>query len=274
MQKTTVAFIEILIVVIGISLIAYYKFYQAPRLGSMQPTSSSPSVLVDNSSYFIVSIKEQPPFTIIDAEYPYFENAPEVFNNKIKEYVMAKIKEHNNLSEENWKNRFGNAFEESNFPERPEVEGDKMPFFMKTKIVQSNNQYISFTLHYATYQTRALFSEEIISFNFDLSKQREVILEELFLNNPLYLQDISRFTKNELEKQLIDTESLKDLGLTTEVQNAYVKNISRSISIGTDPKITNFSTFTFTPESVTFYFQKAQVGPVSIGMPEVTMPRR
>ncbi len=274
MQKTTVAVIEVLIVIIGISLIAYYKFYQAPRLGIMQPAPSSPPVLVDKSSYFLVSVKEQPSFTIIDVEYPYFENAPQSFNEKIKEYVFAKIKEHNSLSEANWKSRFGSAFEESNFPEKPEVEGDKMPFYMKTDVVQSNNQFISFTLHYATYQTRALFSEEILSFNFDLSKQKEITLEELFSNNPLYLQDISRFAKSDLEKQLVDTESLKDLGLTTEVQNTYVKNISRSIAIGTNPKISNFSTFTFTPESVTFYFQKTQVGPTSIGMPKVVMPRK
>jgi hypothetical protein len=45
------------------------------------------------------------------------------------------------------------------------------------------------------------------------------------------------------------------------------------ISDGTAPDADNFGTFTFTPNTITIYFQQYQVGPYSIGMPTVTIPR-
>lgn len=224
--------------------------------------------LIEEGSYKTRELDTEDPYINFDIKYPYFENADLDFNLSIENYLKEQIEKDKLISKENWLARYENQFPEDNIPEIPEPE-DKFYFSSDFDVIQSNSFYISFILTHQAYTGGAHGYQIKKSYNYDIKNVKELTLEDIFTGDSNYLSTISKISRKELEEKYAVLSPEEREGSDPYAVEAYIENIKEFISEGTKPEEKNFQVFTFTPDGVKIYFAQYQVGPYSIGMPEI-----
>lgn len=209
-----------------------------------------------------------------DVKYPYFKNAGKDFNLKIQTLINNQIEDDNTLSKENWQARYNTQIKGDNIPKVPKNDEDKFSFFSNFTIIQSNSSYISFILKYGGFNGGAHEYENRVSFNYDVKNKKIITLKDLFPNNPDYLNYLSEQSRKSLKKTFATVSDNDREQATAEEIKTIVNDIVTSINSGTEPKEENFSVFTFTKDKIKIYFAQYQVGPNTIGSPEMEIDRK
>jgi hypothetical protein len=263
-------FIIILVCVALLALIGFWKYAKDNHAVAIK--QEQVLGLVVPETFETKTIKESDDYTTIMVSYPYFKNVPSDFNQRIETLLQEQIKEHKQNSKENWMARVETKSPNDTISTTPSEE-DKWPFIATFTIVQSNNNYISYIENYGGFSGGAHGYADNISFAYDVQNKKELTLADMFPQGLDYLKKVSDISLNELKKQYVNVpdENLKDS--SQEAVDQYESGILKDIITGTEPKVENFSIFTFTPEKIKIYFGQYQVGPYSIGMPEVEFDR-
>jgi hypothetical protein len=263
-------------VIILVSFFLFYqnwKIYKETKIYDGQLTTQIEEIIMP-STFETKVLNITNPYAKYDIKYPYFKNADKDFNLNIENLIKTQIEDHKVISSENWQARFNTQGEGENIPNTPVSEEEKFSFFSDFTIVQSNSNYISFILKFGGFSGGAHGYETNVSYNYDVKNQKIIELKDLFQNNPEYLTTLSNISREYLKNQFA-TVTEEDKKNSSEVAiKEYIDNIVGMIEIGTEPKIENFSIFTFTPDKVKIYFAQYQVGPYSIGMPEFEINRK
>lgn len=268
MKKLTKLEVGIVLVIFG--LLSIVAFNQIRR----DETNNSPDNLTQNKevapSVRMISVAEHTPYVVVSGEYPQFTRVDASFNRIIQETVEKAVAEHKTIAKENWDARRDTATpaEKKLLPATP-AEEDLFPFFVKTDVVTLSPKLISVLVHYGGFQGGAHGFQSIATFNYDLGEQKQITLVDLFPNDPLYLDKVSDFVKEDLIKQF---EKKTAGSLEAEERAQYLENIRGMIAEGTAPKPENFAQFTVTEDAVTFYFGEYQVAPYVEGEQKVVMP--
>jgi len=220
-----------IIILLVISLFGYVFI----KTVQYNPPNSVNSVVTN-----VQSINEQTKVYSIQAEYPIFP-AQKIFSDSINSYVNQKISYFKKTAQDNWnEEHFNKPFD----------------FNLAWISTQINRNFVSFNLKVEYFIGGANVNQEIKTFNWDLKKNKEIVLADLFPGDRDYLTKVSDYCRNNLigqfAGQLVDDE------LITE---------------GTSPKLENFQRFNFDNTKIIFYFPKYQVAPGADGPQTVTMYR-
>lgn len=191
----------------------------------------------------------------LSIEYPQFLFAPTSFNREISDSVNTHLVDFEKNAQENWHARqattpTGTPVEQ--FPPSP------FDFIVTWQPAQINSRYISVIVRFSFFQGGASGVDELQTFNYDLTQQRDVTLADLFGGTPNYLEKISRLSRQQLTGTL---ETASAGHVQTDMLNS-----------GTEPTADNFKNFTFTDYQTTIYFPRYQVAPGSFGEQQVTLP--
>lgn len=267
--------IGILLILIVV-LIAIFAFSghksKKEEVDKISETEENTSLII-LESYETKTIKENKTYSTFDVKYPYFKYADESFNLEIKSLLEEQISDQEKNAEEGWLARYNTQAPGDDIPKTPKND-DKWPFYSDFTIVQSNKSYISFTLLYGGFTGGAHGYENKISFNYDLKNKKVLTLKDMFSTNFDYLKYLSTETRKELEKQFATLSKEDKANSSPGAVQEYIDNMVSMIKEGTKPEESNFSIFTFTPEKIKIYFAQYQVGPHTIGMPEVEVNRK
>ncbi|KKS90228.1 MAG: hypothetical protein UV63_C0004G0024 [Microgenomates group bacterium GW2011_GWC1_43_11] len=207
----------------------------------------------------VQTINDQTQLYTIKAEYPVFGNALDQLNKAIEKDVTSRIDEFKKQSEENWEDlkKFRTSQDQtSEFPKSP------FTFFLQWTPQQVNKNYISFVMNIEWFTGGANMAQDFVTFNWDVRKNKPLLLEDLFPKNNEYLKSVSGFTRENLLEQF----------RVNGTEETYLPK--DMVEVGTAPTIENFSRFTFDDAVITFYFPKYQVAPGSFGPQKVTMERK
>ena len=187
----------------------------------------------------------------IYVEYPQFPELPKAFNEKIKNTIVEAEEEFKKEALENEKMR--NETRETSMP--------SAEYTFSTEWVpdQLNTDMVSFVIRAWYYTGGAHGGQTIYTFNYDLKKNKEIVLSELFPNSPDYLARISQYAIN-------------DLKLSLEQSGGALPSMDM-LQAGASPQEENFRLFTLGNQgTITFYFSQYQVAPYVYGEQSVVMP--
>jgi len=269
----------LLIIIVLVSLFFVYKNLTQKKETNIDvvvpPVATEPEGLIVSGSFESKVLSPTDLYVKNEVKYPYFKNAGNDFNLKIENFIKQVMEEHDKMSKDNWMARYDTQVKGDNIPKVPATEEDKFYFSSDFTIIQSNSTYISFVLKYGGFSGGAHGYENNISFNYDVKNQKIIELKDLFPNDKEYLNYLSTKSREFLKKQDFANVSEEDKkNSTPDAIKQFLDSITSSIEMGTEPKIDNFSVFTFTPDKVKIYFGQYQVGPYVIGMPEVEIDRK
>ncbi len=152
------------------------------------------------------------------------------FNNKIdkiKNKYLGYIKE-----EENSKNNATN-----------------LDLNMTYTVNKYNDDILSFIIHTEIYTGGAHPNTYIHTITYNFKKNKEIILEEMFKNNPNYLAKISEISIQKLLKE----EKIKEYFIDDYFYEALA------------PKKENFKNFALDNNSIIFFFERYQIAPYAAG---------
>jgi hypothetical protein len=240
---------------VGVAIVAFVLgFIIAPEKGQ------TPNVISNNDTDIKSDILSINPKEIRDvsgklyrimAEYPQFSLVGDEFNGAIAKEVGDRVKEFKNAVEENWKAR-QDTTPKGEVKEEFPVE----PFYFSAvwESKQMNERYISFVLHFDSFEGGANGRQELRTFNYDLKNKKQMTLADLFSGVPDYLKKIASFSKQYL------VGSLGESGLDM-------------IETGTKSTSENFKNFVFSDDIVLVYFEKYQVAPGAAGEQKIFIPR-
>jgi hypothetical protein len=221
-----------IIILLVISLFGYVFI----KTVQFNPPASVNSVVTN-----VQSINEQTKVYSIQAEYPVFP-AQKIFSDLINSYVNQRISYFKKTAQDNWnEQRFNKPFD----------------FNLAWISTQINQDFVSFNLKVEYFIGGANVNQEIKTFNWDLKKNKEIVLADLFAGDSGdYLIKVSDYCRNNLigqfAGQLVDDELIAE---------------------GTSPKLENFQRFNFDNTKIIFYFPKYQVAPGAAGDQTVIMYR-
>lgn len=273
MKKNLILIISLLVVLIIVGVV--FKDPQIKKemdkINESLPQEGNGLIIPGSFGLRVLSMDDA--YVKTDIKYPYFLGASDEFNLKIKNIVKVAAVEHKKMSKENWQARFETQETGDNISKTPDSDEDKFSFFSDFKITQSNSSYISFVLSYGGFVGGAHEYENKVSFAYDVLNQKDIQLKDLFPNNPEYLNYLSVQSNNLLVNEYATLSEDERDGSSDEAITAYLDNIKSAINDGTIPTEDNFSIFTFTPDKIKIYFSQYQVGPYSLGMPEVEIDR-
>ncbi|MBP6883928.1 MAG: DUF3298 domain-containing protein [Candidatus Pacebacteria bacterium] len=208
-------------------------------------------------------------YTTFNVSYPQFKNASTEFNKKIEDVVNAGIAQQQKDAGDNWQARYDTQVKGDNIPQFPK-EIDKFYFDASWKPVQVNDKYISFIMTVSAYEGGAHGYEAQSSFNYNVEKEKEITLADLFPSDANYLKTISEFSRKDLTAQFRKRLEVK----TKADEQNFQDSILPMLTDGTTPTKENFAVFTFTLDEVTIYFSQYQVAPYSMGGSKVVIPRK
>lgn len=217
--------------------------------------------------------KKENDYTTIAIEYPYITEASADFNTQILALVSARADEQLKDSEENWKARFETSTAQDPVPEIP-AKDDRFQMYGMFDVIQANDTYVSVLFKLGAFTGGAHGYEDLISYNYNVKEKKVVTLKDLFPNDRNYLETISFNSRKDLVGELVPgvvaTKTFEELTYV----NPDDQFALQMIYDGTDPIEDNFSTFTFTDDAITVYFQQYQVAAYAAGQPEVIIPRK
>lgn len=235
-MKNNIAFLLIIVcLVFGVFIGITSKESSSESKPVFQNSYAQP----EPSSLKVVSTYQDTPFYDINIEYPQFLALKGDFNSKISTVVNKRLEEFKKSATENWKAR--RDMDES-VSENPDT-----PFYFSIGWVpaQINDKYISLVLNAYSFSGGAHGDEEVFSFNYDLASNKEITITDIIGSGE---ENLSKFAS--LAKE--------------DVQNMLGKD--GIFSAGVEPKIENFSTFSFDGTILTIYYQKYQVAPGANGI--------
>jgi len=161
-------------------------------------------------------------------------------NEKIKNFISEPISDFKNQAEE------AEIFEEM-----------KNGFYTDFEVTYLSKELISIKFSVSEYYSGAAHPNNyILAFNYDITKDEEVVLSDLFLSEYDYLTILSGLTRSILLNRFQD-----DL----EVMQDWIET-------GTEPKKENFESFGIEKSSLIIYFKPYQVGPYAVGTQEAKIP--
>jgi hypothetical protein len=207
----------------------------------------------------IVSIEEHASTSpTIAAEYPQFPSLPADFNADIGSSTNTRLTQFRQDISDNQTARNATS---ANPPGQPgaAIPPSAYSFLASWEPAQVNSRYVSFVERHDSYSGGTNENQDLVTFNYDMTANKPVTLNDLFGTHPNYLNTISVLARAQLSESL------------TAASNGNVS--TEMLDAGTEPVADNFQNFTFTDYSVTFYFPKYAVAPGSFGEQKVTIPR-
>lgn len=133
-------------------------------------------------------------------------------------------------------------------------------FDARYQVVRADSNYVSLIIRYSSYVGGANESQDTETFNYDVRAGKMLALIDLFPHiRSVYLSAIADRVRTALSQTLAD-ESPGYEG-------------DDMLFAGTEPTEENFSRFTFTDDTITFYFPKYQVAPGAFGEQRTTLVR-
>lgn len=202
----------------------------------------------------IVSIKETASSSPrISAEYPQFSSLPAEFNEAIASSTMSRLDEFKSTVAENIAGRRATA------RSAMDIATSSYTFTASWQPAQMNGRYVSFVIRFDSYVGGANENQDLMTFNYGIASGTPVTLAQLFPNTADPLKIISRLTRERLQDALKAASPGYDPDPMLEE--------------GTVPTEQNFSNFTFTDDTIIFYFPKYAVAPGAFGEQKVTLSR-
>jgi hypothetical protein len=262
--------------------------------------------LVDDELFEVIIVSEESPYSVVDISFPRFTLLSTFENDKIENMYRTFIKEHAQISKDNFTARLNTMSPEEKMQYATGFKKDeKYSAYGNFTVIQANKNYISVLFTYGGYQGGAHGFQAIASLNYDIKKKKQLIIQDLFYEKLNILQFLSEQSRLSLLTRLVPTVEYKkdfkdiytepdiepdyssilsfegdvvldELKPAVQTQNAYSEtdiNLAQMIYSGTEPMIENFDVFTFTPENVTLYFDEYQVAPYVYGRQEIVIPR-
>lgn len=270
MKKYTIIILLFLLI---ISVFLFFRNKDEKINEDLSVKQEENTSLIIDKSYEVMSINVNDDYSTFEVKYPYFKYSGEEFNNKIKLLLDEQIESQKINAKDGWQARYDTQENGDNIPKTP-AKNDKWQFQSDFTILQSNMNYISFVLRYSGFTGGAHGFENIVSFNYDIKNKKVLSLREVLSNKSNYLEYISDKARLYLKKNFATLTEEDKKNSSEEAIKEYIKNTEDMINLGTEPKEENFGVFTFTPDKVKIYFSQYQVGPYSIGMPEVEIDRK
>lgn len=226
------------------------------------------SVSEHKTYYKEINIEETERYASFDITYPQFTQADARFNTKIATTVENARYSFSHDAEDNWK-----AYREVNFEagDPGQYPSDPYRMYITWDKVTLDTRYISCIMRIGGYNGGAHGFENIVSFNYDVTQQKEITLSDLFPDDPNYLSTISSYARTSLQKQFLEKSS--QLPREEESGETSERDLDPMLVAGTEPTIENFSVFTFSPTEITLYFSQYQVAPYVFGEQQVVIPR-
>lgn len=128
---------------------------------------------------------------------------------------------------------------------------------MRYTVGQVNDRIVSIVFPVSTYYMGAAHPNTVnITFNYDLTDNKELQLKDLFKVDSNYLQMLSQISRQDLITQL----------------KADIPEIEEFVNPGTEPKEENFKSFVLLSEAIKLIFDPYQVAPYVAGTREVVIP--
>lgn len=237
-------------------------------------TTDIPAILVDENLFETVKVQEEGPYTLVDFSYPRFKDLGTVYNLKIENKYRDFIKEHAQISEENFKARLETMTEEEKKYYTPSIKKeDKFTAQGTFEVVQANPQFISVLFILSAYQGGAHGFQISEAFNYDVQNKKELSLIDVLSVNNKTLDFVSEESRKQLLQEFLPQVPYQKLWKDIVFDGEEDMFFAETLYDGTEPKTDNFSVFTFTPETITIHFQQYQVGPYVIGSPVVMISR-
>lgn len=271
-MKDNLIRIFILVVFLFVIGLFFGIIYEKQNEDFYSQDKKSENSLVDQKTFETRTIEIDDPYVKFDVKYPFFLFQSDEFNDSIKKELETNIEDHRISSRENWKARYETSTKEEKVNQYPSQE-EKFYFFSDFEIVQSNDSYISFVLRYGGFSGGAHGYELKKSYAYDLKNAKVIELADLFNGNQNYLNKISTETRAILKEKILKDLNEQDLMDDEKERNEYINGILELVDEGTKEEGNNFSVFTFTPDKIKIYFAQYQVGPYSMGAPEVEISR-
>lgn len=245
--------VSVLVIALTASLGYYYGAKKAKK--DLFKVGETPKSDVINSNIFVYNVlnNNSTQYAKTEVNYPQVKGASVEFNKSIADFVNAAVDGHNKNSEENWKARVETAMPGDNISAVPN-DNEKFTISGGWKLAQLNDNYVSLLVTYYDFSGGAHGQSIVKSFNYDFKNNKIMTLQDLYPNDPEYLQKVS--------KSVIDTltERYVKPGYTSKEQ----------VDDGAGPVASNFEAFTFENSNlISIYFQDYQVGPHAMGMPVV-----
>ena len=271
MKRSQLINLSVIIAILVVFFIAYRNLKLKENVGVNINNNINQLVMADSYETKVLSVNDL--YTIFDVKYPSFKNAPADFNLEIENLVKTQVEDFKKNSADNWQARYDTQSKGDNISKVPASDSEKFSFSSSFDVVQSNDFFISFILRYGGFNGGAHGFQNIVSYNYDLKNKKNIELVDLFSNKKDYLNYLSTesriYLKNKFAVVSVEDKQNSDGNAFKE----YVDNMTSMIDGGTEPKLENFNTFTFTVNKVKIYFADYQVGPRAIGMPEFQLKR-
>lgn len=246
MKKTIFSIIIIIIAAGAITGFTIWSKKHAPVVPNENPVTTS-----DESKYLVtkepqmVSVAEDSYLLGINGSYPQFSQADASFNKKIADTITDGVKSFKDNASADYKARLEIGGDE--FQKQFE-QGGMYTYEVKTDLVQSNDNDISFVIHINGYSGGAHGFHGIITFNYDVKNKKELMITDF-----ISIKDVAQKSYDELNQKLGDI---------------FFKE-------GVNPKLVeNFQNFTFTNDVITVYFPEYQVAPYVAGEQQVIISRK
>ncbi len=263
--------------------------------------------LVDDELFEVIIVSEEGPYSVVDISFPRFTLLSTFENDKIENMYRTFIKEHAQISKDNFTARINTMSPEEKMQYATGFKKDeKYSAYGDFIVTQANKNYISVLFTYGGYQGGAHGFQAIASLNYDIKNKRQLTVLNFFSERPDILQFLSEQSRLSLLARLVPVieykKDFKDIYIEPEIEPDYSStttllkddlvideftpatqsqgayndtdvNLAQMIYSGTEPIIENFDVFTFTPESITIYFDEYQVAPYVYGRQEIVIPR-
>ncbi len=256
----------IVFVLLAVVLVLFARSIKKDTLVEEAPIVETPKV-VDMSRVTEVPLVSTSEYGTVSGSYPKFSNASSAFNDKIRNNIVIAQAEFENLVKDNWQARVDTQSPGDALPKK-----DDMYFDVKTDYVQVNDNVISILIHVSAYTGGAHGYENLYSYNYNVTSNKEITLADFFVGNADYLKTVADFSQTELISQFTNKLHRGDFSKDAEY-NEVLDTIKDMVDEGTIPTEENFSVFTHDPESLFIHFQQYQVAPYVYGTQVVKMPR-
>lgn len=230
---------------------------------------SNTGQLVDMSLVTEIPLTSESKYATISGSYPVFKNASGTLNDKIRNNIVIVQAEFENNAKENWQARLATKLPGEKIKEFPE-DGD-MFFNLKTEYIQVNPKMISVLITVQAMSGGAHGYQNLYSYNYDVSQNRELTLQDFFPNDSDYLKKVSDYSRNDLTAQFTGKIKNENMDLDGDFKMT-IENINSMLIPGTEPTVENFSVFTTTPGFLNIYFGEYQVAAYVYGIQTVKMP--
>jgi|AntAceMinimDraft_18_1070375.scaffolds.fasta_scaffold00981_3 hypothetical protein len=249
-EKTKIVFG--LIAIIGIMILSYILFPSGYRKTpvSIEKTSNLEEYSEENDKSEKIEvgssvIEEETDSYIINVQYP-------VINGLQNEQIQVGLNE--NIR--NFINEYTNDFKAGT--EEAEIfEEMKSGFYIEFQTNYLSEKFASIKFNGSEYYSGAAHPNNyILSFNYNIPEDKEILLKDLFLPETNYLSVLS-----DISRKILFERFDEDLG----VMQGWIEQ-------GTEAEEGNFQNFGFTKNSLIIYFNSYQIGPGAIGIQETEIP--